>query len=71
MSNICLLSYYLGFEVEQKHERITLKQTTYAKKLLQQFGMEDFNPYKCPMEQKCSYGKIKMVKWWIQLNIGK
>lgn len=39
MSDLGLLSYYLGIEVEQPKGRILLKQSAYAKKILSQFGM--------------------------------
>lgn len=57
MSDLGLLSYYLGIEVEQREERISLKQSGYARRILQQFGMEDCNPCKCPMEPKLQLGK--------------
>jgi hypothetical protein len=50
MSDLGLLSFYLGFEVEQKKDYITIKQTSYAKKVLSQFGMTDSNATKCPMD---------------------
>jgi hypothetical protein len=50
MSDLGLLSYYLGIEVEQKKEYLTIKQTAYAKKVLEQFGMGDCNATKYPME---------------------
>ena len=34
MSDLDLLSYYLGIEVEQQKGRILLKQPTYAKRIL-------------------------------------
>jgi hypothetical protein len=39
MTDLGLLSYYLGLEVEQKADSITIKQGSYAKKVLEQFGM--------------------------------
>ncbi|KAL9250712.1 Retrovirus-related Pol polyprotein from transposon TNT 1-94-like protein [Drosera capensis] len=39
MSDLELLSYYLGIEVEQKKGQIKLKRSAYAKKILSQFGM--------------------------------
>ncbi|KAL9258099.1 Retrovirus-related Pol polyprotein from transposon TNT 1-94-like protein [Drosera capensis] len=39
MSDLGLLSYYLGIEVEQTKGQIKLKQSAYAKKVLSQFGM--------------------------------
>lgn len=49
MSVLGLLSYYLGIEVEQHEDFVTLKQSGYAKKVLVKFGMEDCNPTKIPM----------------------
>jgi hypothetical protein len=49
MSDLGLLSYYLGIEVNQE-EYLTIKQTAYAKKVLDQFGMGECNETKYPME---------------------
>ncbi|KAG6496075.1 hypothetical protein ZIOFF_043923 [Zingiber officinale] len=57
MSNLGLLSYYLGIEVEQQTNRILLRQSTYAKKILSQFKMEDCNATKHPMEPKTQLHK--------------
>lgn len=38
MSDLGLLSYYLGIEVGQYKDFTTVKQTCYAKKILEQFG---------------------------------
>ncbi|KAL9257081.1 Copia protein-like protein [Drosera capensis] len=48
-SDLGLLSYYLGIEVEQKKGQINLKQSAYAKKILSQFGMIESNATKYPM----------------------
>ncbi|KAJ9567262.1 hypothetical protein OSB04_003228 [Centaurea solstitialis] len=52
MSDLSILSYYLGLEVQQDGSGITLKQTGYEKKILQQAGMLECNPSKFPMEPK-------------------
>ncbi|KAL9265744.1 Retrovirus-related Pol polyprotein from transposon RE2-like protein, partial [Drosera capensis] len=52
MSDLGLLSYYLGIEVEQKKGWIKLKQSAYAKKILSQFGMAECNATKYSMEPK-------------------
>ncbi|GKA44214.1 putative RNA-directed DNA polymerase [Tanacetum coccineum] len=52
MSDLGLLAYYLGIEVSQKKWGIALRQTCYARKLLEQFGMQYCNPTKSPMEPK-------------------
>lgn len=52
MSNMGQLSYYLGIEVAQGSGFIELKQTAYAKKILEKAGMVDCNPTKFPMDPK-------------------
>jgi hypothetical protein len=49
MSDLGLLSYYLGIEVDQQQDFIAIKQTSYARKILNQFGIGDCNPTKIPM----------------------
>jgi len=50
MSDLGLLSFYLGIEVDQKLDFITIKQSSYAKRILSQFGRGDCNPAKIPMD---------------------
>jgi len=57
MSDLGLLSYYLGIEVSQQERCLTLKQTGYAVKVITQFGMMDCNPTKYPMEQRAQLHK--------------
>lgn len=57
MSDLGLLSYYLGIEVSQKEGRICLKQAAYAKRVLEKSGMLECNPTKYPMEAKLHVGK--------------
>lgn len=52
MSNLGRLSYYLGIEVKQSEGYIELKQTGYARKILEKAGMNDCNPAKYPMDPK-------------------
>ena len=52
MSNLGRLSYYLGIKVEQGHGYIELKQSTYARKVLEKAGMSECNPTKFPMDPK-------------------
>jgi hypothetical protein len=51
MSDLGLLSYYLGIEVKQKPGEITICQSAYAKKILEICGMKGCNPADTPMEQ--------------------
>lgn len=57
MTDLGKLSYYLGLEVCQEKNYIELKQTAYAKKVLEKAGMRDCNPVKYPMEVKIQLHK--------------
>ena len=57
MSNLGLLSYYLGIEVFQGKDGIMLTQQGYAKKILKLAGMEECNSSQHPME-----AKLKLTK---------
>lgn len=57
MSDLGMLSYYLGIEVAQSENGISLKQTGYAKGLLGKFGMEECNGAETPMEYKMELTK--------------
>ena len=50
MSDLGLLSYYLGIEVKQGRNAITLGQAAYAKKLLEKAGLASCKPCSTPME---------------------
>ena len=50
MSDLGELSYYLGIEVRQERDPITLCQAAYAKKLLERAQLDDCNPGNMPME---------------------
>jgi hypothetical protein len=51
MSDLGLLSYYLGMEVRQKPGVITICQSSYAKKIVEMCGLKGCNPVDTPMEQ--------------------
>jgi hypothetical protein len=57
MSDLGLLSYYLGIEVHQDENGITLRQATYADKLLERSGLQDCNPMLAPMESRLKLSK--------------
>lgn len=50
MSDLGRLTYYLGIEVCQTNEGITLKQSRYAQKILEEAGMAECNLVHTPME---------------------
>jgi hypothetical protein len=52
MSDLGLLSFYLGIEVHQDDSGITLRQTTYAKCVVELAGLTDCNPALTPMEKR-------------------
>lgn len=52
MSDLGKLSYYLGIEVVQEQGYIKLKQSGYARKILDKAGMAECNSTKFPMDPK-------------------
>jgi len=52
-----MLSYYLGIEVRQGKEHISLGQHAYAEKLLERGGMADCKPCATPMEERLKLSK--------------
>src|SRR3954466_3477637 len=57
MTDLGLLSYYLGIEVQQEPEEITICQEACAKKLLESCGMKDCNPSHVPMKPRLILSK--------------
>ncbi|WVZ61915.1 hypothetical protein U9M48_011722 [Paspalum notatum var. saurae] len=57
MSDLGLLSYYLGIEVRQEEVGISLCQGSYAGKILEKCGLEDCNSCKVPMDVKPKLSK--------------
>lgn len=52
MSDLGLLSYYLGIEVKQEKGEVMLSQEGFAHKILKECGMSDCNLTKTPMETR-------------------
>lgn len=59
MSDLGLLSYYLGIEVKQDVNGITLCQSSYATKILDNAGMRNYNSCETPMENRLKLSKLK------------
>ena len=57
MSDLGLLSYYLGIEVRQGPGGIEISQSAYAQKLLEKAGMAGSNPSHSPMEPRFKLSK--------------
>ncbi|KAJ0978704.1 hypothetical protein J5N97_014178 [Dioscorea zingiberensis] len=57
MSDLGLLSYYLGIEVCQTSHGISLCQSGYASKILERTGMADCNSCQTPMESRLKLSK--------------
>jgi hypothetical protein len=57
MSDLGPLHYYLGVEVKQQADGISLNQRNYAAKVLEKAGMSDCNPCKIPMEPRLKLSK--------------
>ena len=52
MTNLGKLNYYLGIEVEQGDGCIKLRQTGYARKIIEKAGLKGCNSTKYPMDPK-------------------
>jgi hypothetical protein len=57
MSDLGVLSYYLGIEVRQGWRGVELSQAAYAKKVLYKAGMNACNPCTTPMETRLKLSK--------------
>ena len=57
MSNLGMLSYYLGIKVRQGKEALMLGQSSYASKLLERSGMAECKPCVTPMEERLKLTK--------------
>jgi hypothetical protein len=62
MSDLGLLSFYLGIEVSQSSNGITLSQAAYARKILERSGMTNCNPCPLPMETRLKLSKTSSTK---------
>jgi len=59
-SDLGLLSYYLGMEVRQEENAITICQRSYAAKIVEQCQMTGCNPTDTPMEQRIKLTTAKL-----------
>jgi Reverse transcriptase (RNA-dependent DNA polymerase) len=57
MSDLGLLTYYLGIEVQQLGDVTVLSQENFAKRILKECRMEDCNPVQAPMEARLKLSK--------------
>ena len=62
MSDLGKLTYYLGIEVCQHHNGITLVQRRYAMKILEDDGMDKCNSVQTPMESGLKLSKAEHEK---------
>jgi hypothetical protein len=58
MSDLRLLSFYLGIEVLQREDGIRISQAGYAGKVLDKAGMGGCNPCHTPMEPRMKLSKV-------------
>ena len=57
MSDLGLLTYYLGLEVKQDKDGISVCQSSYAKKILEDAGMDQCNASHTPLENRLKLRK--------------
>lgn len=58
MSDLGPLHYYMGIEVRQCANGITLCQSTYADKIIEKAGLKGCNPCSTPMEPRLKLSKV-------------
>ncbi|XP_070050047.1 uncharacterized mitochondrial protein AtMg00810-like [Nicotiana tomentosiformis] len=58
MTDVGLMSYYLGLEVKQIEDGIFISQESYTKEILKKFNMLDCNPVNTPMESGTKLSKF-------------
>ena len=58
MSDLGLLSFYLGIEVKQTANGISLNQAAYADKIIDRAGLVGCNPTQTPMEARLKLSKV-------------
>ncbi|XP_070056939.1 uncharacterized mitochondrial protein AtMg00810-like [Nicotiana tomentosiformis] len=58
MTDVGLMSYYLGLEVKQMEDGIFISQESYTKEILKKFNMLDCNPMNTPMESGTEFSKF-------------
>lgn len=69
MSDLGLLSFYIGIEVKQGSDGITLSQAAYARRILEKAGMLNCNPCATPMEQRFKLSRTAAHQRHLQQSI--
>jgi hypothetical protein len=62
MSDLGLLSFYLGIEVHQDSSSIFLRQTAYAKRIVELGRLTGCNPAYTPMEERLKLSRDSTTK---------
>jgi hypothetical protein len=62
MSDLGPLSFYLGIKVHQDSSSISLRQTAYAKRIMELGGLTDCNPAHTPMEERLKLSRESTVE---------
>jgi hypothetical protein len=62
MSDLGLLSFYLGIEVRQDSSGISLRQIAYTKRIVELGGLTSCNPAYTPMEERLKLSRDSTAK---------
>jgi hypothetical protein len=57
MSLLGELSFFLGLQIRQSNQGISISQTKYIIEMLNRFRMEDYKPVITPMQTSCKLSK--------------
>jgi hypothetical protein len=68
MSDLGPLSFYLGIEVHQDNSGITLRQTAYAKRVVELAGLTDCNPALTLMEERLKLSRDSRAEERLKLS---
>lgn len=58
MTNLGLMTYFLGIEIKQSQNKVLICQRKYAKEILKKFQMEECKSVSTPMNQKEKFNKV-------------
>jgi hypothetical protein len=62
MSDLSILTYYLGIDVRQGKHAIELSQGAYVRKLLKRAGLGNCNPTQVPIQEKIKLSKASSAE---------
>ena len=66
ITDLGLMTYFLGMEIKQSQDEVFICQKKYAKEILKKFHMEDCMSMSTPMNQKEKLSKEDGTEKWMR-----